>query len=32
MFLFLDGFDEEPLNPQESIREKTDLVTIHLRE
>ena len=28
MFFFLDGFDEEPLNPQESIREKTDLVTI----
>ena len=29
---YFHGFSEEPVNPQESIREKTHLVTIHLQE
>ena len=31
-FSYFHGFGEEPLNPQESIREKTHLVRIHLQE
>ena len=31
-FSYFDVFGEEPLNPQESIREKTHLIRIHLQE
>ena len=31
-FICFHGFGEEPLNPQETIREKTHLVRIHLQE
>ena len=31
-FSYFPGFGEEPLNPQESIREKTHLVRIHFQE
>ena len=32
LFSYFHGFGEKPLNLQESIREKTDLVRLHLRE